>query len=76
MYAGSAPPPAYTTYLIHVATLIGEIDPTVDAVATAALILGAVSPSVQYRLQVDAGADATAVQQAALALLRGLTGGC
>jgi len=66
-----APAGAIGSLLVHVSTLVAELDPDVDAVVLAHLILGAIAPPVLSRLQ----ARPETVAQAALALLRGLTRG-
>jgi AcrR family transcriptional regulator len=63
-------------FRVHVATLVSEIDPTLDAGVVAALIINTVSAPLIRRLQIDVGTSPEALERAALALLRGLTGGC
>ena len=73
----SAPPP-HATFLIHIASLIEEIDPTLDAPVMAGLILNSVAPQYLQRLLRGpaAGTDAETVADAMTALLRGVTGTC
>lgn len=60
---------------LHVSHLIADIDPGLDAVLVADLLLGAVAPAVIRRLRA-AGGDLAAQQAAGRAMLRGLTGMC
>jgi hypothetical protein len=62
---------------IHVATLVGEIDPALDAEVIAALIINSVSARVIRHLQRDLGNTDAALERGVLALVSGLTrGGC
>lgn len=58
---------------LHVRALLIEIDPRLDADVVATLLLGALGPPVVARLRAR-GADLGAQQDAARAVLRGLTG--
>ena len=57
---------------LHVRTLIGQINPHLNAPLLADLLLGTLSPAVILRARAH-GADLSAQQSAARALLRGLT---
>jgi AcrR family transcriptional regulator len=58
---------------LHIRALVREIDPALDAEVVADLLLGAVAAAVIRRLRRDQGFDLAAVQEAARALLRGIT---
>lgn len=64
--------PAYGVALLHVATLVREIDPTLDAQILAGFILSAVAPPVLTRMRGALAVDTPALQEGARALLRGL----
>jgi AcrR family transcriptional regulator len=66
--------PVLAAFRVHVAMLVSEIDPTLDAEVVASLIINSVSARVIRRLQRDLGSSAEALERSALALLRGLTG--
>jgi AcrR family transcriptional regulator len=69
-------PPVYGTFVLHVATLVRELDPTVDAPLVAELVLSAIDPRTVHRLRHRDGTDLAEIEQGAVALLRGLTGRC
>lgn len=69
-------PPVHGTFLIHVRSLIEQIDPRLDAPVVAALLLSAVAPSSLHRLLREQGTDAERVAEATIALMRGLTRRC
>lgn len=76
--AAESPPgrtlaPVYGATLLHIAALIEEIDPTVDARVLAGFILNAIAPPVLGRMRDALGVDTAQLQDAARALLRGLT---
>jgi AcrR family transcriptional regulator len=66
--------PVLAVFRIHVAMLVAEIDPTLDADVVATLIINSVSVRMVRRLQRDLDICAEALERSALALLRGLTG--
>lgn len=68
--------PVLAAFRVHVATLVSEIDPALDANVVASLIINTVSAPMIRRLQIDVGTSSEALERAAVALLRGLTGGC
>jgi AcrR family transcriptional regulator len=59
---------------LHVRTLVAEIDPSLDAEVVADLLLGAIGARVVHHLRRERDVELAAVQSAARALLRGLTG--
>lgn len=65
--------PAYGALLIHIAGLVEAIDPALDARIAAGFVLNAIAPSVLHRMRSALEVDSAALQDAALALLRGLT---
>jgi AcrR family transcriptional regulator len=67
--AGTAPVGVYGALRLHVATLIREINPALDADTLASLILGAIAPAVLGQLDADPGAIAASVSR----LLAGVT---
>lgn len=69
--------PVFAAFRLHVALLISEIDPTLDANVVSSLIVNTVSAPLIRRLQTDVGTSSEGFEHAALSLLRGLTGpGC
>ncbi len=70
--AGS--PPVWGTFLLHVRTLLEQIDPTLDGTVIARLLLGATAPENLARLVREDGADGTRVAEGVMALLHGFTG--
>jgi AcrR family transcriptional regulator len=68
--------PVLAAFRVHVAMLVSEIDPALDADVVASLIINTVSAPLIRRLQIDVGTSPEALERAALALLRGLTGRC
>jgi AcrR family transcriptional regulator len=68
-------PPVYGTFLIHIRSLLEQIDPGCDAPVLAGLLLSAVSPESLARLIRDDGAEADVerVADGAVAVLRGLS---
>lgn len=73
IYSRTSSSPAFATFLIHVATLIVEIDPELDADVLAGLVLSSIAPHVIARLRHESGAELPDLQRAAITLLRGLT---
>lgn len=71
---GRALGPVYGVSLLHVATLIDEIDPQLDAQVLAGLLLGAIAPPVLIRTRDRLGRDTQSLQRAVRALLRGVVG--
>ncbi len=70
-------PPPYATFLIHIASLVEELDPALDAAVMAGLILNSVAPqNLRRLLRGRARTDAETVGDAVTALLRGVTGTC
>jgi AcrR family transcriptional regulator len=70
---GASSSPVYGTFLVHVRTLLAQIEPRIDAPVIAGLLLNAVDPWNLHRLLRREGADPARVADAAIALLRGLT---
>lgn len=66
-------PPVYATLLLHLSSLIAELDPGLDATTVAGYLLGALAPPVLHRMRED-GADSPVLQRGAVQLLRGITG--
>ncbi len=69
-----AAPPAHATFLIHVSTLVQEIDPTLNSAVIAALVLNSIAPRVIRQVRHEQGARVEDFEAAAIKLLRGLTG--
>ena len=69
-------PPVHATFLIHIASLIEEIDPTLDATVMAGLILNSVAPQNLQRLLRGRAVDAETVAETMIELLRGVTRAC
>jgi hypothetical protein len=67
--------PAYATLAIHIATLVHEIDPTLNEGIIAGFILSAIAPPVLHRMRSGLGVDTATLQTSAQALLQGLTRG-
>ena len=65
--------PVMEGFRIHVAVLVSEIDPTLDAGVVAALLVNSLSAGMVRRLQRDFGTSAEALERSALALVRGIT---
>jgi AcrR family transcriptional regulator len=65
-------PPVYGTFLIHVRSLLEQIDPRLDAPVLAGLLLSAVDPPSLHRLLRRENAAADRVADAVVELLRGL----
>ena len=72
MYSHAAAPPAYATFLIHVSTLIEQIDPTLNSAIIAALVLNSIAPPVIGRLRNLQGTRVEDLEAAAITLLCGL----
>ncbi len=70
--SGDGLSPAYGTLLVHVAHLIAEIDPGLDAEVIAGYLLGVTAASVLRRVQGRGATDLAAMQRAVAALVRGL----
>ena len=66
--------PALTSLRLHVSSLLEQIDPSLDAMLVAELILNSVSSRVIRRPYRAAGDSTGTLERAALALLRGITG--
>jgi hypothetical protein len=69
---GRTLPPVYGALLIHISTLVHEIDPALDERVVAGFILSAIAPPVLHRMRSVLGVDTPALQASARALLRGL----
>jgi AcrR family transcriptional regulator len=67
-------PPVYGALVIHIGTLITEIDPALDAGLLSAYLLSAVAPPVLDRLHTGAGIEVSALQRSIVQLIRGITG--
>jgi AcrR family transcriptional regulator len=67
-------PPVHATFLLHLRTLLEQIDPRLDAPVVAGLLFSSVAPQNLHRLLRREGADSARVADAVVALLRGLTG--
>lgn len=65
-------PPAYGVALLHVATLIHEIDPALNEDILAGFILSALGPPVLTRMRDALAIDTPALQEGARALLKGI----
>jgi AcrR family transcriptional regulator len=65
--------PVLAAFRIHAATLISDIDPTLEAEVIAALIINAISARVIRHLQSDLGVTREALERSTLALVSGLT---
>jgi AcrR family transcriptional regulator len=63
---------AFGALLFHVRTLVREIDPHLDDLVLARMILGAIAPSVIHDAH-DRGIEGDVLEASAVALLRGLT---
>lgn len=70
---GQALAPVYGTLLVHIATLVHEIDPALNETIVAGFILSAIGPAVLHRMRGHADDDMAVLQASVLALLRGLT---
>jgi AcrR family transcriptional regulator len=71
-------PPVYGTFLIHVRSLLEQIDPALDAPVLAGMLISAVSPQSVAWLARDRTPDlldAERIADGAIALLHGLTSG-
>jgi AcrR family transcriptional regulator len=64
---------AFAALLIHVATLVREIDPDLNDLVVADMVLGAFGPSLIDHLSRRRAVDADALESSALAVLRGIT---
>jgi len=64
--------PAYAILLMHLANLIAEINPRLDAPIIAAYLLSAFAPPVLHRMHTHGEIDVPRLQQAALQLVRGI----
>ena len=73
MRSDAAAPPPYATFLIHISTLVAQIDPRLNSAVVAGLVLNSIAPPVMRRLRRDVGAALEDLETAAIALLRGLT---
>jgi AcrR family transcriptional regulator len=65
--------PVYATLALHVATLVHEIDPTLDEAIVAGFVVSAIAPPVLHRMRSVLGADTATLQDSARALMQGLT---
>jgi AcrR family transcriptional regulator len=73
--AASEAPPVHGTFLIHIRTLLEQIDPRIDATVVAGLLFGAVAPRSLHRLIRIEGVSPTAVADAIVLMARGITSG-
>jgi len=72
-HVGPHPPaaaPVYRTFLLHIRTLLSEIDPRIDAPTYAGLLLSAVAPANLRRLLADGGSSPDRIADAISALAR------
>jgi AcrR family transcriptional regulator len=65
---------ALTSLRLHVSCLVEQIDPRLDAPLVAEMVLNSVSARVIRRAYHDSGDSTAALERAAIALLRGVTG--
>jgi AcrR family transcriptional regulator len=70
---GEARSPVLSAFQLHVASLLAEIDPELDAPVLAALILNSVSAQTIRELDRELGTTPAQLERAALTLLRGVT---
>ncbi len=66
--------PAYATLIVHVTSLLTQIDPSLDAPLLAVYLLSAVAPPVLNLMHTHNGVAVPALQRAAVQLVRGVTG--
>jgi AcrR family transcriptional regulator len=66
--------PALTSLRLHVSSLLEQIDPGLDALLVAEMVLNSVSARVIRRAYRGPGDSTAALEQAAMVLLRGITG--
>lgn len=66
--------PAYATLIIHITSLIPQIDPELDARLLAPYLLSAFGPPVLNLMHTHNGVTVPELQRAALQLVRGVTG--
>jgi AcrR family transcriptional regulator len=66
---------ALTSLRLHVSSLLEQIDPGLDALLLAEMILNSISARVVRRAYGGPGDSTAALEQAAIVLLRGITGG-
>jgi AcrR family transcriptional regulator len=66
-------PPVYGTLVLHIATLITEINPGLDAGIVAGYLLSAVAPPVLNRMHSHGGIDVPTLQRSVVQMLRGIT---
>jgi AcrR family transcriptional regulator len=69
---GEALGPVYGVTLLHIETLISEINPQLDARILAGFLLSAIAPPVLTRMRDALRIDTQSLQDAARALLRGV----
>jgi AcrR family transcriptional regulator len=67
---------ALTSFRLHVSWLLEQIDPGLDAPLVAEMVLNSVSSRVIRRAYRARGDSTAALERAAIALLRGITGPC
>lgn len=67
--------PAYATLIIHITTLLTQIDPELDAWILAAYLLSSFGPPVLNLMHKHNGVPVPVLQRAAVQLVRGVTGG-
>ena len=65
---------ALTSFRLHVSWLVEQIDPSLDAPLIAEMVLNSVSSRVIRRAYRAPGSSTAALERAAVALLRGITG--
>jgi hypothetical protein len=64
--------PVYEVTLLHIATLIEQINPDLDARILASFLLNAIAPQVLFRMRDTPETNTESLQHAARALLRGI----
>lgn len=69
---GAESGPVYGALALHIAHLVEEIDPSLDGLVIAALILGTVTPATIDHALAVAGGDRATVERSTLLLLAGL----
>jgi AcrR family transcriptional regulator len=66
--------PAYATLIVHITSLLAQVDPGLDATILAPYLLSAFGPPVLNLLHKHNGIPVPALQRAAVQLVRGVTG--
>lgn len=67
--------PAYMTLMMHLANLVAEVNPDIDAWIVAGYLLSAFAPPVLNRMHAHGGIDVPRLQRAGVQLARGVSGG-